>query len=1068
MVAACAEAPFVESTAESPPALETARQAAIPIPADAAFFSYRCGGANAADVLGDHVLGNRERDMVGDATFSAFSRAADASHVFFRLRVDSNPLMQNGMDLQPSSWDVLVDTDNNLRTYEYMLTADGNMSGTKVQWVRNSVPDPNNPADPAHDVPADLLRDFTPAADYYHVKPASDGSSFNGDADFFITLIIPKTVLTDAGISVSNNLVVWGGTNAQRYSLNADFGCSVGIPGTLANAAPEPGPLDPAGTPEAFPDTATTNEDTAVTTEVLSNDRGLRDTPLIVSIVTHSPNGTLVVNANNRVTFTPARNFHGTTTYAYQVTDADGHSHRAVVTVTVNSVNDPPTAADDEGSATEDSGPTAVEVLGNDSPGDAGEKLTVTDVTQPAQGGTVTLKAGEVSFTPAPDFNGTARFTYTVSDGNGGRATAKVALTVTPVNDPPTGMADTFPVPANSGVATLDVLANDSIAPDASETLTVSAVDPPANGGTVSIGSNGANVEFTPSPGFVGTVTFTYTVSDGNGGSTDVTVRVNVAPLDSDGDGLIDDDEVRNGTDPNNPDTDGGGVNDRDEVDAGRDPLNYTDDLVTGGHGCASTGTGTLLPLLLLLLAALPRRRQLLRFSGKAWGVLGLLAAVLVSAPVHAQSADQASKDIDVQQFKPGPGWRDVLGMQSPHVAKHLGWNLSVSFHYAKAPFNFLHPQTDEIIFEIVKNQYTFELMGAVALFDRFELGMALPITSQGSASTASVAQMLAYRVDATSVGDLRLVPKVHLLSLDNGVRLGMAVPVLLPTSGGEEFMGRSSLAFFPRVLGEWTSGGGVRVLAHLGINFQPHEQFYNLKIRNELAYGLGAEVPFNVGPHRLAAEATLMGSRGLKEANTEERPLELLVAMKYRFTDSLAAHLGGGSGLTRGYGTPGFRLLAGISWNGTGEAISARIDSPSPQEWPPGAEDFDGFQDRAGLDEDGDGILDDNDRCPDQLETKNGFEDTDGCADELPRPQRVDSDGDRVPDDKDSCPQFPEDKDGFQDEDGCSDPDNDQDGVLDRLDRCPAEPETLNGVKDEDGCPDQSQDKVRTRGGAR
>jgi outer membrane protein OmpA-like peptidoglycan-associated protein len=54
-----------------------------------------------------------------------------------------------------------------------------------------------------------------------------------------------------------------------------------------------------------------------------------------------------------------------------------------------------------------------------------------------------------------------------------------------------------------------------------------------------------------------------------------------------------------------------------------------------------------------------------------------------------------------------------------------------------------------------------------------------------------------------------------------------------------------------------------------------------------------------------------------MKESNAEERPLELLGAMRYHFTNSLAMHLGGGRGITRGYGTPGFRLFAGMSWTG-------------------------------------------------------------------------------------------------------------------------------------------------------
>src|SRR5206468_1807322 len=63
--------------------------------------------------------------------------------------------------------------------------------------------------------------------------------------------------------------------------------------------------------------------------------------------------------------------------------------------------------------------------------------------------------------------------------------------------------------------------------------------------------------------------------------------------------------------------------------------------------------------------------------------------------------------------------------------------------------------------------------------------------------------------------------------------------------------------------------------------------------------------------------------------------------------------------------------------------------------------------------------------------------------------------DGDTIPDYLDKCPDEPEDKDGFEDEDGCPDPDNDLDTIPDEKDRCPNEPETFNGVDDEDGCPD-------------
>jgi outer membrane protein OmpA-like peptidoglycan-associated protein len=55
-----------------------------------------------------------------------------------------------------------------------------------------------------------------------------------------------------------------------------------------------------------------------------------------------------------------------------------------------------------------------------------------------------------------------------------------------------------------------------------------------------------------------------------------------------------------------------------------------------------------------------------------------------------------------------------------------------------------------------------------------------------------------------------------------------------------------------------------------------------------------------------------------------------------------------------------------------------------------------------------------------------------------------------------DKCPDDAEDKDGFEDADGCSDPDNDRDGILDAADKCPQQRETINGIQDNDGCPDQ------------
>ena len=101
----------------------------------------------------------------------------------------------------------------------------------------------------------------------------------------------------------------------------------------------------------------------------------------------------------------------------------------------------------------------------------------------------------------------------------------------------------------------------------------------------------------------------------------------------------------------------------------------------------------------------------------------------------------------------------------------------------------------------------------------------------------------------------------------------------------------------------------------------------------------------------------------------------------------------------------------------------------------------------------DGDGILDDKDKCPRDPEDKDEFQDEDGC----PEP---DNDADGILDASDKCPNDPEDKDGFQDEDGCPDLDNDGDGLADKVDACPNEPEDKDGIDDDDGCPDCDDDK--------
>jgi len=167
---------------------------------------------------------------------------------------------------------------------------------------------------------------------------------------------------------------------------------------------------------------------------------------------------------------------------------------------------------------------------------------------------------------------------------------------------------------------------------------------------------------------------------------------------------------------------------------------------------------------------------------------------------------------------------------------------------------------------------------------------------------------------------------------------------------------------------------------------------------------------------------------------------------------------VGGGVGYLKGYQAATTRGFLGFIFEPSigdrdGDGIKDDVDK-----CPDDPEDRDGFQDEDGCpdpDNDQDGILDKNDACPNDPETKNGIADEDGCPDGIDG----DRDHDGIVDSKDKCPDDPEDKDGFQDTDGCPDPDNDQDGILDKDDNCPNEPEDKDGFEDTDGCPDPDND---------
>lgn len=182
--------------------------------------------------------------------------------------------------------------------------------------------------------------------------------------------------------------------------------------------------------PVAADDLATTAKDTAVTISVLGNDTDANaDTITVTGATVPAAQGTVIVNANGTLTFTPAQDFNGDATITYTVTDGNGGNDSATVTVTVTPVNDAPDAVDDA-AITDFGTAVTIPVLGNDTDVD-GDTLTVTAASVPADQGTVVVNADNtLTFTPASGFDGDATISYTITDGNGGFDSAFVTVSV--------------------------------------------------------------------------------------------------------------------------------------------------------------------------------------------------------------------------------------------------------------------------------------------------------------------------------------------------------------------------------------------------------------------------------------------------------------------------------------------------------------------------------------------------------------------------------------------------------------------------------------------------------------
>ncbi len=362
------------------------------------------------------------------------------------------------------------------------------------------------------------------------------------------------------------------------------------------------------------------------------------------------------------------------------------------------------------------------------------------------------------------------------------------------------------------------------------------------------------------------------------------------------------------------------------------------------------------------------------------------------------------------------------------------------------------------------------------------------------------------FQFDGQGIGNVGLHFKTHFLKLSRPPHfgIGLVASVYLPTtSPTNKFLGESNVSEEAKLIldKEFGREGRLRMAINGGIRVRTAATYTNngtgetitpappatgqsiITPSTEIPFGFGIAYAISKQKFDLVGEVY-----GALPTGTYKnyQPLEAIGGVKLYLARNSFLSLGAGRGLVSNKGeSPDFRAFIGIVFEPNigdrdGDGIKDDVDK-----CPDDPEDFDGFEDEDGCpdpdndrdgipdvddkcpnvpgpppdgcpittvgDRDGDGIPDNVDKCPDDPEDFDGFQDEDGCPD-------PDNDGDGILDVDDLCPNDPEDKDGFEDADGCPDPDNDHDRILDKDDKCPNEPETYNGFEDEDGCPDRGR----------
>src|SRR6185436_16800916 len=350
-------------------------------------------------------------------------------------------------------------------------------------------------------------------------------------------------ISSGAGSLVNNGNGTWTYTPAANDSSSVSFSYTIadGNGGTVAGSATlalTPVNDAPTTSPVTLAPLAEDGAPRLITqAQLLANAADVDGDPLTASaLAIASGAGSLVNNGNGTWTYTPAANDSSSVSFSYTIADGNGGTVAGSATLDLTPVNDAPTTSPVTlAPLAEDGGPrliTQAQLLANAADID-GDPLTATALAIVSGAGTLVDNGnGTWTYTPAANDSSSVAFSYTIGDGNGGTVAGSATLDLTPVNDAPTTTPVTLAPLVEDGAPRLitnaELIAN--AADVEGDPLTATGLAIVSGAGTLVDNGNGTWT-YTPAANHSSSVSFSYTIGDGNGGTVAGSATLDLTPV---------------------------------------------------------------------------------------------------------------------------------------------------------------------------------------------------------------------------------------------------------------------------------------------------------------------------------------------------------------------------------------------------------------------------------------------------------------------------------------------------------------------------------------------------------